>query len=337
MFRIFSKSRKNLFSTKVGKYLVYAIGEIFLIVAGILIAMYLNDWNNRRKLEKETTNLLLNFKDDLVSRAHRYKLLNTPISQSIQYLKKRDDDDFDLQTKNVINRISISSYPTAYNNISNEILDLVSENLNDFSETKKAPAAAIMRLNDFSKSIEGLIVKYNSYANRNHTLLFERANFLIDETPNSINNTFNLIHNDYQFKNNLTEQEKLLEALNLNLKIQHILDISTCVNIEDIFDEKSNVGVDSLLIRNNLKRINSIMVLDSIQQNHAQNMVVFTIFNESKDTVEVSNVNTIKSNIGPDEFLATYAKDSSLFSIKNIKTDSTFNYQALDFGYVLYE
>ena len=41
---------------KTGKYLKYAIGEIILVVIGILIALQLNDWNDHRKqveLEKE--------------------------------------------------------------------------------------------------------------------------------------------------------------------------------------------------------------------------------------------------------------------------------------------
>jgi hypothetical protein len=35
------------------RYLIYAIGEIFLVVIGILIAVQVNDWNNDRKLRKE--------------------------------------------------------------------------------------------------------------------------------------------------------------------------------------------------------------------------------------------------------------------------------------------
>ena len=39
---------------KTGKYLKYAIGEIVLVVIGILIALSINDWNETRlKSEKE--------------------------------------------------------------------------------------------------------------------------------------------------------------------------------------------------------------------------------------------------------------------------------------------
>ena len=39
---------------KTGKYFKYAIGEIVLVVIGILIALQINNWNERRKTsEKE--------------------------------------------------------------------------------------------------------------------------------------------------------------------------------------------------------------------------------------------------------------------------------------------
>ena len=57
MIKFFRKIRYNLMSeNKTGKYLKYAIGEIILVVIGILIALQINNWNENRKdrkLEKE--------------------------------------------------------------------------------------------------------------------------------------------------------------------------------------------------------------------------------------------------------------------------------------------
>ncbi len=46
-----------LTENKFSKYLLYAVGEIILVVIGILIALQINDWNGAKKLEQ--TNLLL--------------------------------------------------------------------------------------------------------------------------------------------------------------------------------------------------------------------------------------------------------------------------------------
>ena len=54
MIKFFRKIRQNLLSEgKTGKYLKYAIGEIVLVVIGILIALQINNWNEKR-LEKQT-------------------------------------------------------------------------------------------------------------------------------------------------------------------------------------------------------------------------------------------------------------------------------------------
>ena len=50
MIKFFRKIRQNLLSEgKTGKYLKYAIGEIILVVIGILIALQINNWNEERK------------------------------------------------------------------------------------------------------------------------------------------------------------------------------------------------------------------------------------------------------------------------------------------------
>ena len=54
MLSFFRKIRKSLFAAgSTGKYLLYAVGEIVLVVLGILIALQVNNWNEHRK-ERET-------------------------------------------------------------------------------------------------------------------------------------------------------------------------------------------------------------------------------------------------------------------------------------------
>jgi len=59
MIKFFRKIRqKMLTENKFSKYLLYAIGEIVLVVIGILIALSINNWNQEKK-SLEKTNLLL--------------------------------------------------------------------------------------------------------------------------------------------------------------------------------------------------------------------------------------------------------------------------------------
>ena len=50
---------------KTGKYFKYAIGEIILVVIGILIALAINNWNENRKLHNQEIIYLNNLKNDI--------------------------------------------------------------------------------------------------------------------------------------------------------------------------------------------------------------------------------------------------------------------------------
>jgi hypothetical protein len=54
MIKFFRKVRQNLLNEgKTTKYFKYAIGEIILVVIGILIALQVNNWNEEKKHQKE--------------------------------------------------------------------------------------------------------------------------------------------------------------------------------------------------------------------------------------------------------------------------------------------
>ena len=67
MIKFFRKIRQNLLmENKTGKYFKYAIGEIVLVVIGILIALQINNWNEFNK-ERESEKIILNeIRDNLL-------------------------------------------------------------------------------------------------------------------------------------------------------------------------------------------------------------------------------------------------------------------------------
>ena len=68
MIKFFRKIRYRLMSeNKTGKYFKYAIGEIILVVIGILIALSINNWNEGRKNNEKEIILIKNIVDDLSS------------------------------------------------------------------------------------------------------------------------------------------------------------------------------------------------------------------------------------------------------------------------------
>ncbi|MGB5206026.1 MAG: DUF6090 family protein [Eudoraea sp.] len=73
MFKFFRKIRQNLLTEnppngragKFGKYLLYAIGEIVLVVIGILFALQINNWNEFKKDRAVENKLLIELKENL--------------------------------------------------------------------------------------------------------------------------------------------------------------------------------------------------------------------------------------------------------------------------------
>jgi len=67
MRTLFRNIRQSLLKEgKTSKYLKYAIGEIVLVVIGILIALQINNWNEQKNEEKNANVLAQSMLDDLV-------------------------------------------------------------------------------------------------------------------------------------------------------------------------------------------------------------------------------------------------------------------------------
>ena len=66
MIKFFRNIRKRLLDeNKTGKYVKYAVGEIFLVVIGILIALQINTWNENRKARGIEIETLKELRSDL--------------------------------------------------------------------------------------------------------------------------------------------------------------------------------------------------------------------------------------------------------------------------------
>jgi hypothetical protein len=91
MIKFFRKIRQELLlKGKTGKYFTYAIGEIVLVVIGILIALQINDWNQNKKDTNETfairNNLIEEFKNNRTVLKERIALVEKSLDYSEQML-----------------------------------------------------------------------------------------------------------------------------------------------------------------------------------------------------------------------------------------------------------
>lgn len=99
MLKFFRKIRKNLLSDgktgtpafAAGRYIKYAVGEIVLVVIGILIALQINNWNENNKLHKRERTLLNELKTNLsinIENLENDILIQTKSVKSFDYIVK---------------------------------------------------------------------------------------------------------------------------------------------------------------------------------------------------------------------------------------------------------
>ena len=151
MIKFFRHIRKDLMDkNKTGRYFKYAIGEIVLVVIGILIALQLNNWNERRNLKTEEVKLLkemkaalLSDKDDIISNigehasaAKSCAILIKTISDRLPY-----NDSLDFHFANALNTTKFGHTSSSYETLKIKGPDLIENDslrllLNDYYDNR---------------------------------------------------------------------------------------------------------------------------------------------------------------------------------------------------------
>ena len=122
MIKFFRKIRYELMNqNKTAKYFKYAIGEIVLVVIGILIALQINTWNENRKnkeLEKQYLNsLIIDLK--LESESFNYAVLSRFQAKTDALLLAKKYYYGDHIITDTVNLINTVGYGGVYSSSSN--------------------------------------------------------------------------------------------------------------------------------------------------------------------------------------------------------------------------
>lgn len=160
--------------SKTGKYFKYAIGEIVLVVIGILIALQINNWNENRKYKIQEIKILKDFKNnihndliELEKTANRYNESANSKNFLINYLEQdlpyHDSLSLHFGNINVAFRLIINT--SVFENLKSKGFDLIS--------------------ND---SLKEEILKFYSYAENNLLQTSQRYTAIIDDASKTIYN-----------------------------------------------------------------------------------------------------------------------------------------------------
>lgn len=114
MIKFFRKIRQQLLKeNRAGKYLLYAIGEIVLVVIGILIALQINNWNEDRKTHLRDIEFLNNLKVELSvdisafnDRKSHYQRINDNIKNTIKLFDSGAQSLTDDEQQEIVSALS---------------------------------------------------------------------------------------------------------------------------------------------------------------------------------------------------------------------------------------
>lgn len=105
MIKFFRHIRLSLINqNQMGKYLKYAIGEIILVMIGILLALQVNDWNENRKNRRYEREIL-----SIISQ----NLKNDSIALTIELNKSKASNEL---TDRLLKRVGSGNYGDSLNN-----------------------------------------------------------------------------------------------------------------------------------------------------------------------------------------------------------------------------
>lgn len=131
MIKFFRRIRQNMLKEKkISQYLLYAFGEIILVVIGILIALQVNSWNEHRIFKGEVTKIkeTLNseFSDNRIVLKERINDLDKANHYVRTVLSFMNKDSGQIQKINIDSLISNSLKYGNYNPANSTILELIS-------------------------------------------------------------------------------------------------------------------------------------------------------------------------------------------------------------------
>ena len=177
MIKFFRKIRQNLLmENKTGKYLKYAIGEIILVVIGILIALQINNWNEKWKINSEIDLVFTALQSELESNILETSALlrSGHRIDSIQTLFREEKVTREMIRKNLI--LALGDYRTRSTFLEDERLDEVIEKEKELSNTYKSLLPEI-------KLLKRKIKAWRFWQDKTLELSMQRKKELASKTP----------------------------------------------------------------------------------------------------------------------------------------------------------
>lgn len=220
----------------------YAIGEIVLVIIGILIALSINNWNQIEKSKSESNRLLIVLKLDLEKDIHNYKSLRKEYNEWLLQIEYILDSVLDGKTKKITRFDQLMAGRLSMNYLSvNKItfLDMFNSGKNlEFDNLE-----IVRDIKDYYQYADIELIKLNSDNEHFYHLLMTYYGVRGINTLNRIIRQRNLEYIDWSWLTNPSSKEYI------NLETAMLLyQLTVKVNLDEMeeLEKKSNVLIDKI-------------------------------------------------------------------------------------------
>ncbi len=177
MLTLLRKIRRSLINSgKARSYLLYAIGEITLVVIGILIALQINNWNEDRKIDKVRNDYIQNMLEDLISDTLNINKLieysDKGTMQIGQYFAFFEASDINVPSEQFLDSARNASHCcTRYFPINSTYLEMLSTgNLKLLKEEQRDAMIKLNNMQEFyqilmEKNVSGWLARWQEFKN----------------------------------------------------------------------------------------------------------------------------------------------------------------------------
>jgi len=205
MINFFRKTRKKMADdNKPMKYMRYAIGEIVLVVVGILIALSINNWNEERKLHQVELSLLKELKADLEFSKKELEIISLDNKKFVKEYRLinsfiENDRDYDRALDTAFSNLDIWSQPY----LSTMTFETLKTRGIDIIKNDSLKRQIINVYNFHIKSLIEDMVQWEWSYNQNTTQRMMVGNIRrdIDNRDIAIPNDFERLKEDEEFRN----------------------------------------------------------------------------------------------------------------------------------------
>jgi len=207
MIKFFRNIRKKLLTEgKTNNYLKYAIGEIILVVIGILIALQINNWNQNRIENNRARTLLKNMVQDLATDT---LVLNRNIAN------------YEFQSNNCIKLLNDSLFVNTKADSLYYMLPLNQAGLllttQAFDKINNASLTSLLGSSELDQSISEYYITTAEFAEKQFTWEEQRTNkdedFWLDELQMEIPQYFKVKNNPNYKQSETQRKQELLRVI----------------------------------------------------------------------------------------------------------------------------